>query len=1118
MFIFKQKGANVVQPPIKEARVAHSSVAIHCQWQLRQEWFPFISEDGRVFTFKTGTIGKESASSRNFLEKKVLEDHMHKFFPQGHFTFAGPPRTRALLYKKTGGKKQTTLSFSGELSFEPEWTKETAALAAREFEVPKGTKIVYIWPDLFDRDLLSSEPLYQKLYKLEGGGSGVGVLTPCPSCKSNAHVKVLAHSCQKGSIRSVIATDDPIFIDTPQYQCKNPICQNGKHSKFFSPHTREVWEAYPESVRQRYEDVIYTKVAGGNFGEQLVTEKFCLSILKGDILFLEKERELKGQHDQRFARAVQDYKWFVDHERALNQSLPSGRKIADDAFEELWPQFSEHRFCRDFTYPKKDKLKKIFTDTFNLLEDVLLQDLFSRTPGRFIHWDATYKFLMKTSDDPEAEEKLNACAIVWGEYGHMLSFAFAESEQNAVYQRLHYYIRKRCERLGGEAEVAKVQYGYSDVCCEGLNRPEHDHWFQKVWPGAMHWPLKDLLHGQMGITRETIGADHDLHRPFIRALADATMKYDEAGKTAAAKRYIKDKKSNLTVELAKEQVMKSRSYRKTILNGIPGKEELVEAVKSAFTKIHDEDERRALEAAINNKGYRRYFKKEIKDVQIGAKKALENSIKHAEKGCCSDPLPMNEMSVCIDPENPESEKIRLRSTSGGESNNKAINRLVDNIGIQGALLAYMKFLLRAFSWNLAKDLRLCKILGLDEPRTLEWYLHQALQKHCISYSKIKYPPKFDREKHMEPVGIYYGRRKEWDDIDLPIQMNMLMPLSSKSPPDTPASQHSSSSSSGSVAVSHHSGSGVTFPTAASPAESSPSKSPSGDGQGGSCETSTSLPLGQESGPAAAAVGSCEPAWNRALGRTGDTVSPAATCYRRLGGKTPTATALNNYFPSSHKLTDFQAKKFWDIVAHASLVSHGGEDAVAQTVVEAWNHQHTTLMWNGMGYGGKLRADYAKKLLREKGKSLIYNRLFPPPQPQQPFQAQLLPCQTASLPHQIQPFYAQQNWAQATSTSAGFPVAPPPWQNRGSFNAVQVPPLPATSPSKPKYKRQRWEKTVLIQKGKVSGLSRDDMRRALQELKEPSSGRNKEHFEQLLNQALAKQPDDFSMEFTYEYWS
>jgi len=91
MFIFKQKGANVVQPPIKEARVAHSSVAIHCQWQLRQEWFPFISEDGRVFTFKAGTIGKESASSRNFLEKKVLEDHMHKFFPQGHFTFAGPP-------------------------------------------------------------------------------------------------------------------------------------------------------------------------------------------------------------------------------------------------------------------------------------------------------------------------------------------------------------------------------------------------------------------------------------------------------------------------------------------------------------------------------------------------------------------------------------------------------------------------------------------------------------------------------------------------------------------------------------------------------------------------------------------------------------------------------------------------------------------------------------------------------------------------------------------------------------------------------------------------------------------------------------------------------------------
>jgi len=56
----------------------------------------------------------------------------------------------------------------------------------------------------------------------------------------------------------------------------------------------------------------------------------------------------------------------------------------------------------------------------------LLLDLFSRTPGTFIKWDATFALAMKTSDDAESEEKINALAI--GEFSHILSFAFSQSE------------------------------------------------------------------------------------------------------------------------------------------------------------------------------------------------------------------------------------------------------------------------------------------------------------------------------------------------------------------------------------------------------------------------------------------------------------------------------------------------------------------------------------------------------------------------------------------------------------------------------------------------------------------------------------------------------------------
>jgi hypothetical protein len=60
----------------------------------------------------------------------------------------------------------------------------------------------------------------------------------------------------------------------------------------------------------------------------------------------------------------------------------------------------------------------------------------------------------------------------------------------------------------------------------------------------------------------------------------------------------------------------------------------------------------------------------IPDVQIGTEKAVESAKKHALKGCWSDPLPIEKMNVSIDPDDHQSGKLRVRSTSGGESNSK----------------------------------------------------------------------------------------------------------------------------------------------------------------------------------------------------------------------------------------------------------------------------------------------------------------------------------------------------------------------------------------------------------------------------------------------------------------
>ena len=339
---------------------------------------------------------------------------------------------------------------------------------------------------------------------------------------------------------------------------------------------------------------------------------------------------------------------------------------------------------------------------------------------------------------------------------------------------MHYFIRQRCERIGGLAEVRKVKYAASDTCCCQLETPEKAHWVYRVWDNIQHWPFKDPLHAIMGVTRETLGNESDLHPIFVRLITDAVFKYDNNTKRKAARQYKKDKKENtMIIELAEEAVMKNKKYRKTVYNYIPNGKQVALEIEEAFQKIEELDKRYEEDAEANNLKYRKYIVQEIKDKKAGTRKMVDNLKKHAEKGCLSDPLPMEEMSIRLVPGDDTSELLRLRGTSGGESNNKETNRLVQNIGIQGAVLAYMKFLLRAYRWNLDKDMKLKDILGIDVPRELEWYLHEELKAYCIKYARIVVPAQHDMEKHAEPIGPMYNKWKEWEKIDKLIEKGVV---------------------------------------------------------------------------------------------------------------------------------------------------------------------------------------------------------------------------------------------------------------------------------------------------------------------------------------------------------
>jgi hypothetical protein len=311
-------------------------------------------------------------------------------------------------------------------------------------------------------------------------------------------------------------------------------------------------------------------------------------------------------------------------------------------------------------------MSDVYTSTFNLIKKYFLHDLYSRTPGQFASWDATFEFLSKTGDNDKSGKENNVLHLVHSMYGHILIFAFSPSEQSLVFQRLHYFLPQRCLRLGGMDEVNKLEYGYCDTCCKGLKDPMK-HCFFMFWPGAKKWPMKDLFHGMKGITSEMLGPSSNLHGVFTAPLSNGCLEFHKTGKTAAAKKYIKGKKAILTIDIAKEKAVSVPSYKKTITNSVPSGEVLVEAINTAYSNIKKLDDQRAQQAGDAKRGYRHYIKKEIPDHKIGTDKAVENAKMQAGKGCWSDPLPMEKMNIPIDPEGPQSEKLRMRSTSGVES-------------------------------------------------------------------------------------------------------------------------------------------------------------------------------------------------------------------------------------------------------------------------------------------------------------------------------------------------------------------------------------------------------------------------------------------------------------------
>ena len=87
--------------------------------------------------------------------------------------------------------------------------------------------------------------------------------------------------------------------------------------------------------------------------------------------------------------------------------------------------------------------------------------------------DGTYEVMKKTMNLTDAEAPNKCLTVVMGEFGHILSFAFSESESDTVTARLFYFIKKRIERLSSTQAVLEVKAVYSNTCCNNGDPTKH---------------------------------------------------------------------------------------------------------------------------------------------------------------------------------------------------------------------------------------------------------------------------------------------------------------------------------------------------------------------------------------------------------------------------------------------------------------------------------------------------------------------------------------------------------------------------------------------------------------------------------------------------------------------
>ncbi|KAG5177960.1 hypothetical protein JKP88DRAFT_169526 [Tribonema minus] len=340
-----------------------------------------------------------------------------------------------------------------------------------------------------------------------------------------------------------------------------------------------------------------------------------------------------------------------------------------------------------------DVLRRVFNAAFSRIKPYLLADLVRRDPGCCISGDGTFKIAGRVTSSA------TVLHFILGADHCVVAFAAVKGDGFTPVIPLYMQLRRRLEAMG---KLFDVQAVYSDRCCEQRNDPSTAPQ-AVIFPGCRRvWG--DGWHAINTLIEATTRSNHPDLQAFAAAVGKAIRVPHQEDVEALKRLFIDQARQQgqmLHPDVAELRAL-NRGYAESVRTVGPPGSVIAANLRRVFAKFDKNDGERPDSKAPPERLYRPSGRDKS---QRSTEEVFENTIRCADKGCLTDPLPFPRMHTLLRVM-PKTKRPIYRSvgqTVKNEALHSKVNKLVDGISKVGADSMNSRLLLRVFAHNRQRD-------------------------------------------------------------------------------------------------------------------------------------------------------------------------------------------------------------------------------------------------------------------------------------------------------------------------------------------------------------------------------------------------------------------------------